>query len=258
MNDNIQRLQQAAQGHDSALNAGKRSPGKNQLQTRVITDKEKKLIEGMLRGKSIKQSALDAGYSQAMADAHCCRWFTEEREDSKKPNLWDYWQAKRAVMLRKWEVNTQNIIAELQMIASSNIAHFVQLHSTEEIEASTDPEMVFMRLAGRTLRVKSFAEIPKELLPCIEMISEEKHGMKIKLHNKLAAIDMLCKIQGIYKPEKPVSGDSDKPMIGQMNLVVNGSKSPLMSKMPLVMPTDAQDVTSEPVVSGPEKKDLEN
>lgn len=253
MNENIQRLQEATQGHQSALNSGKRRPAKNQIQNRLITDKEKKLVQGMLSGKSITKSALEAGYTMSMAEAHCCRWFTEEREDSLKPNLWDYWQAKRAVMLRKWEVNTDNVMNELQMIASSNIANFVELHSTEEIEGSDDPEKVFMRLAGRTLRVKSFKEIPQELMPCIESISEDKHGVKIKLYNKLAAIDMLCKIQGIYKQEKPASEDSDKPLFGELNLVVNGTRSPLISQAPKINPPDVQDVTSEPVENSQKK-----
>jgi hypothetical protein len=51
--------------------------------------------------------------------------------------------------------------------------------------------------------------------------------VKIKLWNKLQAIDMLARIGRMYETKTATPDDDDKPAT-EINLVVHGIKSPLM------------------------------
>lgn len=81
-----------------------------------------------------------------------------------------------------------------------------------------------------SIRLKNREEIPAELLPCIAEISETREGIRVKLHDKMKALDMLAKIMKLYDADK---GDGEAvSKIQSVNIFVNGSKSTLLLDEP--------------------------
>lgn len=223
MDENLNKLQKLVEKNKIAKSAGVRTGAPRQL----VSSKEKILVSNILEGKSIYESALAAGYTDSMARTKVYKYFSDDREDSLKPDLWDYWQKKLQTKLRLFDVSIDSVLSELKLLAFSDISNYVTLFDENDIETSDDPEKVFMRLQGRTLRVKSFRDIPKQLTPAIESISEDKHGIKIKLYNKLDSLDKLAKYLKMYSDVSANSSNDDTPK--EINLVVNGTRSPLFS-----------------------------
>ena len=57
------------------------------------------------------------------------------------------------------------------------------------------------------MNIKELAELPRELTNCIESIKETKFGIEIKLVSKVSAMDMLCKINGLFLSKVEHSGE---------------------------------------------------
>ena len=90
--------------------------------------------------------------------------------------------------------------------------------------------MVWRSYRSGSIRLKNAEEIPTALLPVIAELSESKDGVKIKLHDKISALDKLAKWQKMYAAEPEDEGAPRT--ITEINLVVNGSKSRLLAPLP--------------------------
>ncbi len=88
--------------------------------------------------------------------------------------------------------------------------------------------MFWERYTPGSFRLKNREEIPPELLPAIAEISETREGIKIKLHDKMGALDKLARILKMYDGENEEKERVSK--INTINLIVNGSKSNLLDQ----------------------------
>jgi len=89
-------------------------------------------------------------------------------------------------------------------------------------------ELLFWRnYRAGSIRLKNAEEIPAASLPVIAELSETKDGVKIKLHDKISALDKLAKWQKMYAAEPEDEGSPR--LVTEINLVVNGSKSRLLA-----------------------------
>lgn len=215
-----------------------------------LTKRELHWLELVLAGESCNAAGLKAGFSKGTA-AGSTAWIRAEREDSKKPHLWDIWRKALDKRLRILDVNTENIFRELAIIGFSSIDKFIEFPSrrdAELIELKDAKTREFIGIAtekdqrliakypsetgedvwkkyqpGVGIRLKSIEDIPKELIPAIAELHETKDGIRIKLHSKLDALDKLCRIKRLFE------GPSESPNIDrEINIIVQGSKSKLL------------------------------
>lgn len=209
---------------------------------------------------SITQAALQAGYKHSVADKVAYQWLGKTREESQYPHLWDYYEKLRTDNLRLYGVTIDSVVNELRTIAFSDITAYIDLPSIEDQKREALIERiqhaqnkVFVGMAdeleeelvekypddkldeliaisrmrpGSTIRLKSREEIPKELLPAIAEIHETREGIRVKLHNKLDALDKLARWLKMYQGEKDSQDEPIKSV--EINLNVNGSRSRLM------------------------------
>lgn len=194
-----------------------------------LTDRDKIFAACVLEGMPISQAAKEAGFAESVAKARAHEWLPENREDSTKPLLWDYYTERARKKFRLHEITADNVLNELKLIAFSDLSNFVDWYNDSELsdDSNLRPEEIFTKLQGRSIRVKSRREIPKALLPAIQSISETKDGITIKLYNKLDALDKLMKYLKMIQPEAKQPFDGEQ-VPQKIDLVVNGTRSPLL------------------------------
>jgi len=211
-----------------------------------VSKKELEWLGHILAGHGAVEAGKRIGKTKRAAK-HTQSWLHADRERSAKPELWDIWRAALDKQLRILDAQAGNIIRELAIIGFSSIDRFIDFPSVADLkrEAAKDEANKEARTSdvlgltandendseswkryrpGSTIRLKCLEDIPSELMPAIAEIHETKEGIRIKLHNKLDALDKLCRIQKLYASELPSTEDDDK----EINIVVNGSRSKLL------------------------------
>lgn len=191
------------------------------------------------------------------------------REKSRYPALWDYYHKLRRERLRLFEDDARAIRDELRIIAYSKLTDFVHIPSRKDLERQAlldaqirkahgyqdvqDDEILARAsdiladqivgepkrlkaeretnlLPGSTVKIKCLDDIPEELIPAIAAIAETRDGIRLKLWDKVAALDMLAKMTHLYADP---DGDKKPTVIEKLNIVVNGSKSDLLNNLDL-------------------------
>jgi hypothetical protein len=205
-----------------------------------------------------------AGFADSTA-LSASAYIGKTRAKSKYPALWDYYQKLRNERLRLFEISAESIRDELKLIAFSRITDFVHIPTRKELERqklfdakirkqfgyddaedkaildreheireslgdvdAKEQENLRKFAPGAGLKLRCLEDIPEELLPAIQSLEETRDGIKIKLYNKLEALDKLARIAKLYDAE----GKGDKPTtIENLNLIVNGTQSDLLDKL---------------------------
>jgi len=199
---------------------------------RKISKREIEWLGYIIEGLPAREAGRRIGLS-ARAAKRTDLWVRVHREQSRKPYLWDIWRETLDRNLRILDAKSENIIRELCLVAFSSIDRFVELPSREK-------SLEFLQACERdnvpkekrinpfeTIRVKFIEDIPKDLIPTIASIKETKDGIEVKLHSKMDALDKLARITKLFNQEP----QDDVPFNGEINIHVNGSKSPLLLKL---------------------------
>lgn len=90
-----------------------------------------------------------------------------------------YIRALKEEQQRVKHVSSATVLGELASIAMSNIADI-------------------MSWEDNTITLKSSDELPRHITAAIAEISETKHGLKIKFHNKIKALEALAKAMELF------------------------------------------------------------
>lgn len=220
-----------------------------------ITKRDLVFVEHLLAGKSAASSARLAGFTEAGSNK-ACDWIRQTREQSRKPLLFDYWRKRSDANFRILGVTAENILRELAIIGFSSIDKFIDfpskadaaeafehdakhtpksksafgtLSALSEIESEDDEDdsKTWKKFRpGSVIKLKCLEDIPADLMPAIAEINETKEGIRIKLHPKLPALQLLAQIM---KMVGPIQEKQEDQVDYQINISVNGSKSPLLN-----------------------------
>lgn len=214
---------------------------------RKISKREIEWLGYVIEGIPAREAGRKIGLS-ARAAKRTCEWIKTNRETSRKPYLWDIWRETLDRNLRILGAKSENIIRELCLVAFSSIDQFIEMPSradalkaakkndeliekiinekSESIEESADEKAKQYR-PGAIIKLKFIEDIPKDLIPAIMSVKETRDGIEVKLHSKMDALDKLARITKLFNQE-PVE---EQPFGGEINIHVNGSKSPLLLKI---------------------------
>lgn len=228
-----------------------------------LSQRHLKFAELLAEGNNTKADCMRlAGFSDD--GARHPDYIGKTREKSKYPALWDYFQELRNRRLRLFDISAESISAELKILAFSKITDFVDIPSRDDLQKQAifdakirrsmgysdaeDDALLAQENAfrqklsrskaerkldqyapGKTVKLKCLDDIPPELIPAIASLEETRDGIKIKLWNKLDALDKLARIAKLYDdPAAP----GDKPTtIENLTVLVNGSKSDLLKDL---------------------------
>lgn len=210
---------------------------------RKISKKEIEWLGYYLEGVSAREAGRKIGLTARQAK-HSDTWIQSTREKSKKKELWDIWRKALDQNLRILEAKSETIIRELCLIAFSSIDQFIEIPSREDaLKAARANEELIDQIVndaepeekpieekakqyrpGSTIKLKYIEDIPKDLIPAIMSVKETRDGIEVKLHSKMDALDKLARITKLFNQEPA----DEVPFGGEINIHVNGSKSPLL------------------------------
>lgn len=91
-----------------------------------------------------------------------------------------------------------------------------------------DSIMIWLGYQSGSIRLKNAEEIPAELTPAIAEIQQTKDGIKLKLHDKGAALDRLARVLGMYTPAP--EGEEGN-VVTSISFELKGAASPLLKAL---------------------------
>ncbi len=154
-----------------------------------LDDRERRFADELVSGKSIIQAALSAGYKLSTADKVAYKWIGETREDSTKPELFDYVEAKRKKLAAKYEITQEKVMAELGKLLF------------------TSPKDLYNE-NGQLKAIHEMSDAEANLIAGFEMeeVSISKNvtsiTKKVKIIKKTEAISIANRMMGYNSPDK--------------------------------------------------------
>jgi phage terminase small subunit len=88
----------------------------------ALTVKDMAFAAGIIAGKTIVDAAMDAGYAESTAYKKAHTWVGNSRNESTKPELYDYIQKKRKALEDEFDVSAKEVLKGMHTIATSDIA----------------------------------------------------------------------------------------------------------------------------------------
>ncbi len=163
-----------------------------------LTDKQEFFCREYITDFNGTQAAIRAGYSPDSAAAIAS-------ENLTKPNIQiriEELKAERAAMLR---ITQERILLELSRIAFADPRHVM----------TWGPDGVELKHSeGLT------ADQAATVAEASQTISKDGGSIRVKLHDKQKALELLGRHLGIFKDNVKISGDPDAPLASGMNLAL--------------------------------------
>lgn len=155
-----------------------------------LTAKQKTFCHEYLVDLSATKAAIRAGYSPDTAGSI-------GSENLTKPEIKIYIEALMRERSRRTDITADRVLNELAKIAFS------------------DPRAIF-EWSPDGVRLRDSKDLTDDQAACVSEVSEtqsEKTAtVKVKLHDKLGALDKIARHLGMYSDKVTVSGDPDMPM----------------------------------------------
>lgn len=137
--------------------------------------KQEKFCLEYLVDLNATQAAIRAGYSKKTAGRI-------GGENVHKPEIMAKIAEMRAKQEKRTEITADRVIEELARVGLARIDQAVEC-------------------VGQTVKIKDFSELSPEVLAAVESVQETKDGLRIKFHNKIAALDQLGRHLGIFEQD---------------------------------------------------------
>lgn len=168
-----------------------------------LNPKQKLFIAEYLKDKNGKQAAIRAGYSPKTAEVQASRLLSVAKVKAAVDE-------SLGKLHKKLDISAERIRAELAHIAFADMA--------DHVEVGTEGEV----------RIKSFDEMPEGSSRCISGIKEKKRilgsgegdgkelileaTLEYKHHDKVKALELLGKDQGMFKEKVEITGKEGGPI----------------------------------------------
>lgn len=174
-----------------------------------LTEKQERFVSEFLIDMNGKQAAIRAGCSPRSAEVTASKWL-------RLTKVQDALAARRKKIAAKLEITQERVISELAKIGFSDIRNVVSWR-TAEVPVEVEEELEAQAHGGALKRsrvsianvveLRSSDEIDDITAASIAEVSQTKEGViKIKLHDKRAALVDLGKHLGIFKEQVEHSG----------------------------------------------------
>jgi len=160
-----------------------------------LTPKQELFCQEYIKDRNATQAYLRAGYSNSKSAEVSAHKLLRNPKISERIN------ELVNPHLKRLKVNQQAVLQELAIIGFSSIDDFVYV---------SENKLIF----------KDFGDIPKELKRAICQLKETKHGIEIKLHPKVSALDILAEYTKIIKHNDP--DEEERPI--QVNIQMGNRK----------------------------------
>lgn len=140
----------------------------------ALNERQRKFVEEYLVDLNATQAALRAGYSPKTAGSI-------GQENLKKPEIAAAIKKRTDAQIKRTDITADFVLTEIMKIASASGSDFVKIGKRNRVTLiPTD-------------------EIPADKLAALSGVKRGKNGeIEIKTHDKLRALEMLCKHLGLF------------------------------------------------------------
>lgn len=171
-----------------------------------LTEKQKRFAEEYLLDFNGARAAREAGYNKNVADRIAY-------QNLRKLEIQKYICELQEKKKEKFELSEEKIIDELSAIAFSRITDYASIHKGFSMSGNIVTVLDFKNTEG--LNERQIAAIG-------ELSQTDKGNIKMKLADKLKALELLGKQIGMFKDNVKVDGDvklsdEDKALLERVN-----------------------------------------
>ena len=160
-----------------------------------LNDRQQLFVNEYLVDSNATQAAIRAGYSEKTAKQIGNRLLT-------KVDVAAAIDARRAKLTKKLEITQERVLQELAAIGFAAASDYVTVQTEPEERLGIHPITgeVTMLPAGwcQYVKVIDTADLPPIKRAALASIEQGPHGVKIKLHDKVRALEMLSKHLGLF------------------------------------------------------------
>lgn len=163
--------------------------------------KHEKFAQALAKGVPSYQAYVDAGYSYNEGNAS--RLKSNEKVQARVQELLDKGAAKA-------EVSIARVLEELSHIAFADIRNAVKwgVSPNDVSSENADPNS----LGIYPVRLIPSEKIDDSAAKAVAEVSLTAQGVKVKMHDKLSALDKLAKHLGMFVERHEVTGKDGKPI----------------------------------------------
>ncbi|WP_038291772.1 terminase small subunit [Zooshikella ganghwensis] len=164
---------------------------------RKLTPKQAMFVKEYLVDLNATQAAIRAGYSKRTAREQAARLLS-------KVNIQEAIQQIQSVRAKRLTISADRIEQELARIAFSQITDVVEwrrekLNNTHEQDDKPPVEI-------QQVLLKNSDTLPTEVTATIQEVAQTTHGVRIKLYDKLKALELLGRRHGMFIDKVEHSG----------------------------------------------------
>ena len=149
--------------------------------THLLSEKQRKAVVSFLNGRTKKQACIDAGYS----DASSHRVFTN-------PDVLKEIERRQHIMSTKSGVTADWIIERLKLIAGADLADLLVINDDGTGHPDLNKLTPGLRAALSGFESDAFGDVTK---------------IKVKLSDKLRALEMLARHLGMFNDKLELAGE---------------------------------------------------
>ncbi|WP_163833272.1 terminase small subunit [Spartinivicinus ruber] len=175
-----------------------------------LTPKQAMFVKEYLVDLNATQAAIRAGYSAKTATEQGARLLTYAKVQKAI-------QAEQVNRGDRLEVSADRIEKELAKIAFSHITDVIDWHETI-LESNEDEPNHSAAIACQSIRLKDSDTLSPEVTATIQEISQTAHGVKVKLYDKLKALELLGRRHGIFIDKVEHSGTIKNQNLSEVEL----------------------------------------
>jgi phage terminase small subunit len=160
-----------------------------------LNDRQQLFVMEYLVDRNAEQAAIRAGYSPRYARGNAHKLVANSGIAAEIA-------ARCAVVSEKLEITQERVLQELAAIGFASLPDFVTVSTEREEKLGIHPITgeVVMLPAGwcQYVKVIDTAELPAAKRAALAAIEQGPHGVKVKLHDKVRALEMLSKHLGLF------------------------------------------------------------
>lgn len=183
---------------------------------RELNARELRFVEAYVCGDdrsvgNAYRSAIVAGYPHSTSQAWAHRWVLDPRKyphpssQASKQHIYDAIQRRRAEIAERTNISEAAVVGEIRKVAMFNMGNILKVTS------AGDPYVDLANVTIDDLAAISETQM-EDFLDGRGEDAREVRRVKVKTHDKIAALDKLARILGLYKPDRVIhSNDPDNP-----------------------------------------------
>lgn len=174
-----------------------------------LTPKQERFVEAYLLDPNGKKAAIAAGYSERCAEVEASRLL-------RHPKVAAELERRRVLLQVRTGITPEMVLAELGKLGFSDIRQVVQWRANVAgmVEDEETGETT-LRVANEVVIVDS-DKLTADAAAAVAEVSQTKDGtLKVKMHDKLAALVKIGQHLGMFRPVTTAPDDKGKKELAQ-------------------------------------------